>query len=132
MKTDVEVRQDIYRYIINSDLKDEIGGVIGYQGRSDGAKTEDCIISVITNVNGQIQDCDVNVNIYVQNVNSGGRSVENVSRTKTLSKIAERVLRHGYGDTFRFELRTQRIVAVQGKDEFVINNKLRYKNFNNE
>ena len=132
MKTDVEVRQDIYRYIMASALHGENGvtGTIGYQGRDDGSKTEDCIISILDNVNGQIQDCDVNVNIYVQNINSGGRSVENISRTKPLAKLSEDVLKKGHGDTFRFELRKQRILAVQGKDEYVINNKLRYKQFN--
>ena len=132
MKTDVEVRQDIYKYIMASELhgRNGVTGTIGYQGRADGAKTEDCIISILDNVNGQIQDCDVNVNIYVQNINSGGRSVENVSRTKALSKLAETVLNSGYGDSFRFELRKQRILQVQGKDEYVINNKLRYKQFN--
>lgn len=130
MKTDVEVRQDIYKYIVASDIKTTITGSVGYQGRDDGAKTEDCIISILDNVNGQIQDCDVNVNIYVQNIKSGGRSVENVSRTKVLAKLAETVLNRGYGDSFRFELRKQRILPVQGKDEYVINNKLRYKQFN--
>lgn len=132
MKTDVEVRQDIYNFIMASDLHGNSGvtGTISYQGRDDKSHTEDCIISILDNVNGQIQDCDVNVNIYVQNINSGGRSVENITRTKPLAKLASEVLKKGHGDTFRFELRKQRILAVQGKDEFVINNKLRYKSFN--
>lgn len=130
MKTDVEIRQDIYNYIIGTELKDEIKGCISYQGRGDKANSEDCIISILDNENGQIQVCDVNVNIYVQNINSGGRSVENLPRTKILSKLSSDVLKRGHGDTFRFKLTKQRILAVQGKDEFVINNKIRYKQFN--
>lgn len=130
MKTDIEIRQDIYKFILASLLKDEIKGTISYQGRDDRANTEDCIISILDNGNEQIQTCDVNVNIYVQNMNSGGRSVENIPRTKPLAKLASDVLKHGYGDSFRFKLTKQRILAVQGKDEYVINNKLRYKHFN--
>lgn len=130
MKTDVEVRQDIYKYIVGSELKEAINGCISYQGRDDKASTEDCIISILDNDNDQIQICDVNVNIYVQNINSGGRSVENLPRTKELAKLSSKVLKRGHGDSFLFKLSKQRIMPVQGKDEFVINNKLRYKHFN--
>ena len=130
MKTDVEIRKDVYRYVKASPLAANLAGVVSWQGRSDKATTEDCIISILDNENGQIQGCYVNVNIYIQNINSGGRSVENTSRTGTLSKVSSDVLNSGYGDTFRFKLVKQRVLAVPGKDEYVINNKLKYKQFN--
>lgn len=131
MKTDVEVRQDIYAIIKDSDLEKAINGELRYIPRAKNSKGEDCIISVLDGDNAQIQDCIVNVNVYVPNITSGGESVENIIRTKELSKICESVLSSRFGRYFRIYLEKQRIVPVNGKDEHVINNRVRYK-FNNE
>jgi hypothetical protein len=131
MKTDVEVRQDIFAFVKASAIKEAIGGELRYIPRAKGSKAEDCIISVLESDNAQIQDCIVNVNVYVPNITSGGESVENIPRTQTLAKICETTLNVGSGVGFRFYLEKQRIIAVNGKDEYVINNRIRYK-FNNE
>ena len=131
MKTDVEIRQDLYGIIASSSIKDAISGAVRIIPRATGSKTEDCIISVLDGDNAQIQDAIVNVNVYVPNITSGGDSVENVGRTKQLAKICETVLDRGSGDGFRFYLEKQRIMPVNGKDEHVINNRIRYK-YNNE
>ena len=131
MKNDVEVRQDVFAVVMQSEIKDAIGGEVRYIPRKAGSKTEDCIISVLDSDNAQIQDCIVNVNIYVPNITSGGESVENIDRTKPLAKICENALKSKFGDGFHLFLEKQRIMPVNGKNEYVINNRIRYK-FNNE
>lgn len=131
MKNDVEVRQDVFSVVMQSEIKDAIGGEVRYIPRKDGSKAEDCIISVLDSDNAQIQDCIVNVNIYVPNITSGGESVENINRTKLLANICENALKSKFGDGFHLFLEKQRILPVNGKDEYVINNRIRYK-FNNE
>lgn len=133
MKDDVDIRQDIYLFLMDSAIKEAIEGEISYTGRGD-ANTEDCIISVLDNEFGQIQDAYVNVNIYVQNISSDGKPVENVPRLKELAALSKAVLgtsidARNFG-TFRFYIEKQRILAVNGKDEFVINNKVKYKQSN--
>lgn len=131
MKSEVEVRQDVFAIVVASEIKEAIGGEVRYVPRKTSSKAEDCIISVLDSDNGQIQDCILNVNVYVPNIFSGGESVENISRTKTLAKICENTLKSRFGDGFRIYLEKQRIMPVNGKDEYVINNRIRYK-FNNE
>ncbi len=134
MKSDIDIKQDMYLYLMASDIKDAIGGEISYTGRDGKAATEDCIISVLDNEYGQIQDAYVNVNIYVQNINSDGRSVENVPRLKELCSLCERVLGTPMSSRFvgslRFYIEKQLILPVNGKNEHVINNKVRYKQSN--
>ena len=131
MKTDVEIRQDIRAIVADSEIASSISGSVRIIPRATGSKLEDCVISVLDGDNAQIQDAIVNVNVYVPNIMSGGDSVEDVSRTKPLAKICETVLDRGSGDGFRFYLEKQRILPVNGKDEHVINNRIRYK-YNNE
>lgn len=131
MKNDVEVRQDVFTIVVGSEIKEAIGGEVRYIPRKAGSKAEDCIISVLDSDNAQIQDCIVNVNVYVPNITSGGESVENIPRIKPLAKICETALKSRFGDGFHLYLEKQRILPVNGKDEYVINNRIRYK-FNNE
>lgn len=131
MKTDVEVRQDVYAVVVASAINTEINGEVRIIPRATGSKAEDCIISVLDSDNKQIQDCIVNVNIYVPNIKSGGESVENVPRTKAIAKVCETSLKSEHGDGFWIFLEKQRILPVNGKDEYVVNNRIRYK-FNNE
>lgn len=130
MKSDVEVRQDILAIVNASAIKTSIGGSVRIIPRAARSASEDCIISVVASQNGQIQDCTVNVNVYVPNINNGGDSVEDVGRTSQLAKICEGALLSGFGDGFRYWLDSQRILEVSGKDEHVINNVIRYKQLN--
>ena len=135
MKTDEELKKDMYHIVVASEIKKTISGEVSYVGRKAGSNSEDCIISVLESLNGQIQDCKLNVNVYVPDITSGGRKVENVSRISTLADICKNAFgdgkRHIFGNGFYVYLEKQRVLSVDGKDEHVINNVLRYK-FNNE
>lgn len=128
MKTGVEIKQDVFGIVNASVIKDVITGKISYcDDHEDG---EDCMISVLDNKNGQVQDVIVYVRIYVPNINSNGKSTENISRTGQLEKICSEVLDSVYGDTFKVNLDWQITKPVNGKDEHCISNRLRYKQFN--
>lgn len=131
MKTDAEVRQDVFSVLKAVGVNSLIRGQLRYIPRSDKSKTEDCIISVLDSNNAQIQECIVNVNVYVQNITSGGESVENIPRTKELSIAFGNFLKDDIhtGD-FSLHLEKQRILPVVGKDEHVINNRINYKTIN--
>ncbi len=128
MKTDIEIRQDIFRFIVASDIKKTIKGKVSYT--NDHVDGEDCMISVPDNENGQIQEVFVYVRIYVPNRRSNGKSVENIDRIGSLEKLCSQVLEVGIGDTFRFTLDKQISMPVNGKNEHCISNRLRYKQFN--
>lgn len=133
MKTDIDICIDIFRIVTKSAIKKAITGHVSYTGR-ETAK-EDCIISVLENMNGQIQDSKANVNVYVQDITSGGQKKANISRIGVLSNVCKDVFGDGkrsvFGDGFRITLEKQRVLSVNGKDEHVINNTIRYK-YNNE
>lgn len=130
MKTDEEIKDDIYHFIEDSELKTAVSGVIKKTRRPAGSDKEDIIISVLENGHGQIQEAIVNVNIYVADNIRDGQAEEDTIRCRQLSRIAADLLEVGRGDGFRFILDRQRVMPVNGKDEHFINNRLLYKQVN--
>lgn len=128
MKTDVEIRQDIHRFVKSSQIASAIGGKISYT--NDHVDGEDCMISVPDNENAQFQEVYVYVRVYVPNINSNGANVENIKRIKALEKLCQEVLEYGSGGDYMFELKSQISKPVNGKNEHCISNKLFYKQFN--
>ena len=136
MKTDIDICKDIFHIVVDSPIKASITGITGnvtYTGRE--TDKEDCVISVLDSMNGQIQDSKINVNIYVQDITSGGVEKPNIPRITELADTSKKVFGDGkrsvFGDGFRVTLEKQRVLSVNGKNEHVINNTIRYK-FNNE
>lgn len=128
MKTDVEIRQEIYRFVKESLIGATISGKVSYV--NDHVDGEDCMISVPDNENGQFQEVFVYVRVYVPNINSNGISVENIPRIKELEQLCQEVLKYGSDGDNMFELKTQTSKPVNGKNEHCISNKLFYKQFN--
>lgn len=130
MKTDIDIKDDIYAHLKNSDLVKEITGVLRKTKRPDNSVKEDIIISVLANQNGQIQEAFVNVNIYVGDLYRENQYEENYPRLRKLCKMADTLLKVGRGNDYRFTLDSQRVLEVDGKNEHCINNKLLYKQYN--
>ena len=103
MKTDTDICKDIYHIVKDSAIKTAITGNVTYTGRE--TDKEDCVISVLDSMSGQIQDCKVNVNIYVQDITSGGVAKPNIPRITELADISKKVFGDGkrsvFGDGFR-------------------------------
>lgn len=131
MKSDIDIKDDIYKYIKGSALERAvIGKLCKSSSRPNGSDKEDIVISILDNGSGQIQEAFVNVNIYVKDNIRGGQAEMNDIRCRELCKVAIEVLEVGRGSCFRFTLDKQRVMPVNGKDEHFINNKLLYKQVN--
>lgn len=130
MKTDIDIKDDIYLFIKGSVLESSVTGKLTKRNRPKGSYLEDIVISVLANQNGQIQDAFVNVNVYVHDVDVDGQFEEDTIRLRELCRICEQTLSLGRGNDFRFVLDTQRVMEVNGKNEHFINNRLRYMQCN--
>lgn len=131
MKSDIDIKDDIYKYIKGSALERAvIGKLCKSSSRPNGSDKEDIVISILDNGSGQIQEAFVNVNIYVKDNIRDGQAEMNDIRCRELCKVAIEVLEVGHGSDFRFTLDKQRVMPVNGKSEHFINNKLLYKQVN--
>lgn len=130
MKTDIDIKDDIYLFIKGSRLAYEVNGELRKTVRPKDSNLEDIVISVLANQNAQIQEAFVNVNIYVKDVYRNNQNEEDTIRLRTLCNLAKSLLKLGRGNDFRFVLDSQRVLEVEGKAEHYINNKLLYMQCN--
>ena len=131
MKSDIEIKDDVYNHIKGSDLEHAVTGKLCKASkRPFGSDKEDIVISILDNGSGQIQEAFVNVNIYVKDNIRDGQPEMNDNRCRELCGVAIDVLNVGRGCDFRFTLDKQRVKPVEGKDEHFINNRLLYRQVN--
>lgn len=130
MKTDIEIKDDIYNLLKNSALTSAVSGGLYKRLRPINSELEDIVISVLANQNGQMQEAFVNINIYVADNLVGEQYEEDTIRCRQLCRIASEILDLGRGDGFRFTLDSQRVLKVDGRNEHFINNKLFYQQNN--
>ena len=132
MKSDIGIKTDVFNHIKGSELARAVSGVVRKNGkRPHNSKKEDIVISVLANVNGQIQTATVNVNIYTAAQDDKGQAVEDSRRLEKLCSLASGLFDVFRGSDYRARLLEQRVYEVEGADEYVINNKIEYKQ-NNE
>ena len=127
MKSDIDIKDDIYSHIKGSDLAGMVTGKLSKPLRPAKSDDEDIVISLLANVNSDIQQAFVNVNIYVADVLRDEQYEENTIRLRELCDASKNLLEVGRGAGYRFTLEEQRVLEVQGKNEHFINNKLLYK-----
>lgn len=130
MKSDIEIKDDIYEFIKGSALEKAISGKLKKTRRPANSNLEDIVISILDNEAGQMQEAFVNVNIYVPDNMRDGQAEEKSIRLRELCRIAYNLLAVGRGESYRFTLDKQRVFEVNGKNEHFINNKLLYKQVN--
>ncbi|MBD5237553.1 MAG: hypothetical protein HDS62_08515 [Bacteroidales bacterium] len=127
MKTDIDIKDDIFAYLKGSELSQEVSGKLSKTLRPAKSDKEDVVISILANGTGEIQEAFVNVNIYVADLLRDDQYEENTIRLRELCSLSEKILRSVIGDGYRFSLDEQRVLEVQGKNEHLINNKLLYR-----
>lgn len=132
MKTDQEIKEEIFQFINGTQLANEVSGVVTTRKRPLNSKNEDVIISVLANSNEQRQQAIVNVNIYVQdqNVKKNGQYEEAGERLGLLSKMASEILNVFWIGPARIHLETQHTIDAGNDREHVINNRLLYEIIN--
>nr|DAV81750.1 MAG TPA: hypothetical protein [Caudoviricetes sp.] len=138
MKSDIDIKDDVYNIISSSNLKTTVTGSLCKRGRpfygTDKTGKEDICISVIANQTSQIQEAFVNVNIYVQDQaiakNGNTRKEENTARLRELCQLSFSIFEAVHGPDFRLSMNEQRVIACEGTSEHIINNKLLYQTIN--
>lgn len=132
MKTDQEIKEEIFQFINGTQLANEVSGVVTTRKRPLNSKNEDVIISVLANSNEQRQQAIVNVNIYVQdqNVKKNGQYEEAGERLGLLSKMASEILNVFWIGPARIHLEAQHTIDAGNDREHVINNRLLYEIIN--
>lgn len=128
MKSDIDIKDDIFRVVAASSLREAVSGEITKSKRPHDSKKEDIVISVVSNLTAQCQEATVNVNVYCEGQRIERQTEENSSRLRELSRVALEVLDSVREEDFHLEVQEQRIYEVE--DEYVINNKLLYKIIN--
>lgn len=137
MKTDIDIKDDIWRVIKKSPLFKEVTGELKKTSvRPKESRKEDIVISVLANNIRQKQLAYVNVNIYVADNYVDSQNEENSERLRRLCNMAFSVFENVRGVDFRLSLTDpnfdcgQRVIESEGTSEHVINNKILYQTIN--
>lgn len=130
MKSDTDIRDDIYMCLKESELAAEVTGTLSKTKRPLNSRKEDIVISVRANAPTQRQEATVYVNVYVQDEKIDGQYEEATARTRTLAELCFRALAIVYGKTFYCHLDEQRVEEAADGNEHVITNKLTYQIIN--
>ncbi len=127
MKNEMEIKDDIYHLLKDSDLIKNVSGKLSKTKRPDGSDKEDVVISVLgENPDVQVQELYLNVNVYVADVKRGNQYEENAIRLKELMMLSKNAFDLARGKGYRITLADQRAYEVPGKNEHFINNKILY------
>lgn len=135
MKTENEIKEDVYQHIKGTPLELAVTGIVTTKKRPKDSTSEDITITVLASDTEQRQEAVVNVNIYVREKLEGGQYVEDDTREALLSKLAaECLIVGGIGKDYRFRLESQHTFEVENdkRHERCINNKLTYNFYNEE
>lgn len=127
MKTDIDIKDDLYSYIKGSDLAKEVTGRIEKTERRTDSTLEDILISVDENENGGIQSALCTVNIYVADSLRDNQYIEDTIRLRELCAKAKTLFKVAHFNDARFYLTAQRVKKVDGVNEHRIENKIIYK-----
>lgn len=129
MKTDIDIKDDIYRFVKNSELHSIINGGIYKTARPNNSALEDVVISVVANKNQELQEAIVYVNVYVKDVFAEGRYIEDSQRLRDICRLTARIFKVGSIDDARLTLDEQRVLKAE-TEEHVISNKLLFRQYN--
>lgn len=127
MKTDTEIRDDIYQLVKSSSIMDAVTGKLCTRLRPLNSYLEDVVISVTANSPGDPQQAFVCVDIYVSDIKVNGRFEENTTRIRELSRIAYDALQSNTAQDYYATIDEQRTYAVEATHEHLIQCRLRYR-----
>lgn len=127
MKNEMEIKDDIYHLLKDSDLIKNVTGKLSKTLRPDGSDKEDVVISVLgENPDVQVQELYLNVNVYVADVKRDNQYEENTIRLKELMTLSKNAFDLARGKGYRITIADQKSYEVPGKNEHFINNKILY------
>lgn len=127
MKTDTEIRDDVYQLVKNSRIMDAVNGKLCARLRPLDSTAEDVVISVQANTPYDPQKAFVLVDIYVKDVKVNGRNEEDTARIRELSRIAYDALQSNTQSDYYATISEQRTYAIEATGEHLIQTRLRYR-----
>ena len=127
MKNEMEIKDDIYHLLKDSDLVKNVSGKLSKTLRPDKSDKEDVVISVLSETpDRQVQEVYLNVNVYVADVKRGTQYEENTIRLRELMTLSKKAFNLAKRKGYRLTLEGQKSFEVPGKNEHFINNKVLY------
>lgn len=128
IRTDIDIKDLLWGWISKSNLAKGISGKVYKDKRPLNSDKEDIIVAVIArDANSQIQEVIANVNVYVKDLRRGQEAIEDTARLRTISTLCANLFEwNNFGDWI-CELDSQEIMAVNGIDWHMINNRLRIR-----
>lgn len=133
MKSDIDIKDDIYIALLNSPLMKEVSGELCKRKRPHNSSAEDVVISVLANNIAQKQMAYVNVNVYVKDDDIDGQNEEQSQRLRLLCQLSMQSVEAIHGKDYKVSFDDtdgQRVIESEG--EHIINNKLLYQIINEE
>lgn len=131
MKSDIDIKDDIYTALLNSPLMKEVSGELCKRKRPHNSSAEDVVISVLANNIAQKQMAYVNVNVYVKDDDIDGQNEEQSQRLRLLCQLSMQSVEAIHGKDYKVSFDDtdgQRVIESEG--EHIINNKLLYQIIN--
>ena len=135
MKSDIDIKDDVYKVILDSPLHSAVTGELSKRKRPHNSKEEDIVISILANETKQAQMAYVNVNVYVAGKNIKGQMEEDTARLRSLCQLSFELFDNVKGKDFRLTISDskyecgQRVIETETGDN-IINNKLLYQIIN--
>lgn len=131
MKSDYDIKTDIYKILLKSKLMEEVTGVLRKTKRPLNSDNEDVVISVLSNRTAQQQEAYVNVNVYVKDKDVQGQYEEDGARIGLLSQLSFSALSVNT-QAYRLSISEdngQQVIESEG-GWHIINNKVLYQIIN--
>ena len=116
----------VYQLMVNSPLAQMISGKVYRNGmRPINSDKEDIVVSFLSGINTQFQECVVNVNIFVPDISFNGGYVKNIGRLAILENEAKDYLEAIIPNEFLIALdMIPTTVQVEGFNQHFINIRL--------
>ena len=128
MKTEVDIRDDVYFLLKESALIGEVSGKLSKTLRPEDSDKEDVVVSLLTPVPyRQVQEVYLNVNVYVADIKRDNHYEENTIRLRKLITLCKDTFGLAVGKPYRLTLEEQKVMVVPGRNEHFINNKVLYQ-----
>lgn len=131
MKTESEIHTEFYHILKDSDVHKLAGGKI-YKApniRPLNSTTDDIVISTLSSGIAQIQEADLNINIFVHDEMVEGQAVPS-PKVKELERAALDLLESIVQNDYNAKLVIQRVYKVEGVNQHCINNRIYYRTNN--
>lgn len=137
MKTDIDIKDDVYMLVSKSALAGKVTGEVSKTLRPANSRKEDVVISILANNNGRRQSAFVNVNVYVPDTavkyDVDNQTVtqyeEDSARLREICNLCKELFETFVGDTYRITLDSQRVLSSSDDGAHIVNNKLLYQNY---